>query len=276
MREGVFLPDKHDVFLGVYLLNQYLETDCFPSMFPIMIQRSMRFEKVFENAIDPGAVADILEMWQELAYYEENTRDFLFPEPRLTPSHPGMCREVLMKTVEGFPGIAPKIEFSTRTAIRERVFLHRNRFFDNLPLSRKINELTVVEDSYQRLAHTLYKSETKASSVLRKLLEFSYSHVFVFVCLGQVYSEFLSSSLDSLGANVKDESPVKVYVGSIPTLSVVIVIAFYRIEYREVVNHLFLKSDWLVQEESISEVQNILDRPGYPLKKYRAHEQKYF
>ncbi|KAI4542144.1 hypothetical protein MG293_007523 [Ovis ammon polii] len=103
----------------------------------------MRFEKVFENAIDPGAVADILEsfltrfeliqlvspVWQELAYYEENTRDFLFPEPRLTPSHPGMCREVLMKTVEGFPGIAPKIEFSTRTAIRERVFLHRNRFF---------------------------------------------------------------------------------------------------------------------------------------------------
>nr|XP_031532798.1 spermatogenesis associated 6-like protein isoform X6 [Vicugna pacos]XP_031532799.1 spermatogenesis associated 6-like protein isoform X6 [Vicugna pacos] len=108
-----------------------------------MIQRSMRFEKVFENAIDPGAVADILEsfltrfeliqlvppVWEELAYYEENTRDFLFPEPKLTP-HPGMCREVLMKTVKGFPGIAPKIEFSTRTAIREGVFLHRNRFLE--------------------------------------------------------------------------------------------------------------------------------------------------
>ncbi|XP_034502997.1 spermatogenesis associated 6-like protein [Ailuropoda melanoleuca] len=39
-----------------------------------------------------------------------------------------MCREVLMKTIAGFPGIAPKIEFSTRTAIRERVFLQRNRF----------------------------------------------------------------------------------------------------------------------------------------------------
>ncbi|XP_054943168.1 spermatogenesis associated 6-like protein isoform X5 [Physeter macrocephalus] len=141
---GVCLPGKQDVFLGVYLLNQYLETHCFPSVFPIMIQRSMRFEKVFENAIDPGVVADILESfltrfeliqlvppaWEELAYYEENTRDFLFPEPRLTPSHPGMCREVLMKTVEGFPGIAPKIEFSTRTAIRERVFPHRNRFLD--------------------------------------------------------------------------------------------------------------------------------------------------
>ncbi|KAB1280458.1 Spermatogenesis associated 6-like protein [Camelus dromedarius] len=113
---GVFLPGKQDVYLGVYLLNQYLKTDNFPSVFPIMIQRSMMFEKVFENAIDPGAVADILEsfltrfeliqlvppVWEELAYYEENTRDFLFPEPKLTP-HPGMCREVLMKTAEGFP-----------------------------------------------------------------------------------------------------------------------------------------------------------------------------
>lgn len=42
-------------------------------------------------------------MWDELAYYEENTRDFLFPEPKLTPSHPRRCREVLMKTALGFP-----------------------------------------------------------------------------------------------------------------------------------------------------------------------------
>uniref|UniRef100_A0A9L0K3N4 Spermatosis associated 6 like n=1 Tax=Equus asinus TaxID=9793 RepID=A0A9L0K3N4_EQUAS len=148
---GVFLPGKQDVYLAVYLLNQYLETDCFPSVFPIMIQQNMRFEKVFENAIDPGAVADILESfltrfeliqqvppgWAELAYYEENTRDFLFPEPKLTPSHPGMCREVLMKTVAGFPGIAPKIEFSTRTAIRECVFLHRNRCLEEKYKSRR-------------------------------------------------------------------------------------------------------------------------------------------
>ncbi|XP_067600388.1 spermatogenesis associated 6-like protein isoform X2 [Pseudorca crassidens] len=134
---GVCLPGKQDVFLGVYLLNQYLETHCFPSVFPIMIQRSMRFEKVFENAVDPGAVAHILETWEELAYYEENTRDFLFPVPRLTPSYPGLCREVLMKTVEGFPGIAPKIEFSTRTAIRERVFLHRHRFLEERCESRR-------------------------------------------------------------------------------------------------------------------------------------------
>ncbi|XP_024651832.2 spermatogenesis associated 6-like protein isoform X1 [Macaca nemestrina] len=148
---GVFLPGKQDVYLGVYLLNQYLETNSFPSAFPIMIQQSMRFEKVFESAVDPEAVVDLLEsfltrfeliqlvppVWDELAYYEENTRDFLFPEPKLTPSHPRRCREVLMKTALGFPGIAPKIEFSTRTAIRECVFLHRNRFLEERHKSRR-------------------------------------------------------------------------------------------------------------------------------------------
>ncbi|XP_038186742.1 spermatogenesis associated 6-like protein [Arvicola amphibius] len=148
---GVFLPYKEGVYLGVYLLNQYLETHCFPSVFPIAIQQNMIFEKVFENAIDPGAVAEILESfltrfeliqlvspaWEELAYYEENTRDFLFPEPKLTSSHLGMHREVLMKTARGFPGIAPKLEFSTRTAIRECVFPHRNRFSEENCKSQK-------------------------------------------------------------------------------------------------------------------------------------------
>lgn len=57
----MFLPDKEAVYLGVYLLNQYLETDCFPPVFPVVIQQSMRFVKVFEEAIDPGAVAELLE-----------------------------------------------------------------------------------------------------------------------------------------------------------------------------------------------------------------------
>ncbi|XP_010619143.1 spermatogenesis associated 6-like protein isoform X1 [Fukomys damarensis] len=148
---GVFLPHKQDVYLGVYLLNQYLETSCFPPAFPVVIQQSMRVEKVFENAIDPGAVSDLLgsfltrleliqlvpPAWEELAYYEENTRDFLFPEPKLTPSYPGTHRELLMKTTRGFPGIAPKLEFSTRTAIRECVFLQRNRFLEERYKSRR-------------------------------------------------------------------------------------------------------------------------------------------
>ncbi|KAL6071369.1 hypothetical protein STEG23_006217, partial [Scotinomys teguina] len=69
-------------------------------------------------------------VWEELAYYEENTRDFLFPEPKLTSSHLGMHRELLMKTAIDFPGIAPKLEFSTRTAIRECMIPNRNRFFE--------------------------------------------------------------------------------------------------------------------------------------------------
>ncbi|XP_045046934.2 spermatogenesis associated 6-like protein isoform X2 [Desmodus rotundus] len=111
---------------------------------PMEVVVELQIRALFENAIDPGAVADILEsfltrfeliqlvppVWEELAYYEENTREFLFPEPKLTPSNPGLCRELLMKTAAGFPGIAPKIEFSTKTAIRECVLLHRNRFLE--------------------------------------------------------------------------------------------------------------------------------------------------
>ncbi|XP_045046935.2 spermatogenesis associated 6-like protein isoform X3 [Desmodus rotundus] len=186
---GVFLPDKQDVYLGVYLLNQYLETDCFPSVFPIMIQQRMRFKKLFENAIDPGAVADILEsfltrfeliqlvppVWEELAYYEENTREFLFPEPKLTPSNPGLCRELLMKTAAGFPGIAPKIEFSTKTAIRECVLLHRNRFLVDSakPFGENISE------------HYSGKSRRKSK----------FSHF--------PFPMRRASSLDSLAANIK-------------------------------------------------------------------------
>nr|XP_048294738.1 spermatogenesis associated 6-like protein isoform X6 [Myodes glareolus] len=186
---GVFLPYKQGVYLGVYLLNQYLETDCFPSVFPIAIQQNMRFEKVFENAIDPGAVAEILESfltrfeliqlvspaWKELAYYEENTRDFLFPEPKLTSSHLGMHREVLMKTAIGFPGIAPKLEFSTRTAIGECVFPHRNRFFVD-------SENPFGESN---LEHHLQKSRRKS-----EFLDFA-------------FPMRRASSLESLAANVK-------------------------------------------------------------------------
>ncbi|XP_010215459.1 PREDICTED: spermatogenesis associated 6-like protein [Tinamus guttatus] len=79
----------------------------------------MLFEKVFEHAVDPAAVTEILETGDGLAFYEENTRDFLFPEPKLTPAYPGVDRELLMKTFSHFPGIAPKIEFSTRTTITD-------------------------------------------------------------------------------------------------------------------------------------------------------------
>ncbi|KAM8792587.1 spermatogenesis associated 6-like protein [Eudromia elegans] len=129
---GVFLPEKQDVYLSVCILGQHKETECLPPVFPLLFNEKMFFEKVFESAVDPAAVTEMLESLvtkfeliqlsssgDGLAFYKENTRDFLFPEPKLTPAYPGVDRELLMKTSSHFPGIAPKIEFSTRTTITD-------------------------------------------------------------------------------------------------------------------------------------------------------------
>ncbi|GAB5579658.1 spermatogenesis associated 6-like protein isoform X1 [Prionailurus iriomotensis] len=306
---GVFLPDKQDVYLGVYLLNQYLETDCFPSVFPIMIQQSMRFEKVFENAIDPGAVAEILESfltrfeliqlvspaWEELACYEENTRDFLFPEPKLTPSLPGMYRQVLMKTFAGFPGIAPQIEFSTRTAIRERVFLHRNRFLEEREKSRRPlstsdgprSPLNNV-DSAKPFGDNISELQPRKSSTKPKFSNLPFP--------GR-----RASSFDSFAANIKvikepderivlrKESPSPLdsskfgkpspsYAPSprkIPPLFSVHLEEDPREGVRSSDNPQSSATPKQV-EYTISETKYILERPSYPLKKYPVQEQRYF
>lgn len=69
----MFLPDKQDVYLGVYLLNQYLETDCFPSVFPIMIQQRMRFKKVILTFSLLNREVEILLSEDHLVVLTENT-----------------------------------------------------------------------------------------------------------------------------------------------------------------------------------------------------------
>uniref|UniRef100_A0A8C3QY86 Spermatogenesis associated 6 n=1 Tax=Cyanoderma ruficeps TaxID=181631 RepID=A0A8C3QY86_9PASS len=54
-----------------------------------------------------------------LATYEENTRDFLFPDPKLTHGRCGLEREILMKRSPFFTGIAPKLRFSTTSLISD-------------------------------------------------------------------------------------------------------------------------------------------------------------
>lgn len=54
-----------------------------------------------------------------LATYDDNARDFLFPTPRVSPTYPGVDREVLLQRSSTFAGIAPKLEFSSRTVIKE-------------------------------------------------------------------------------------------------------------------------------------------------------------
>ncbi|XP_073398727.1 spermatogenesis associated 6-like protein isoform X6 [Dendrobates tinctorius] len=106
---------------------------------------------VFQKAVDPATVVELLEKRTAgfellqlnplgedvLATYKENHRDFLFPEPKLTPPYPGVDREVLMKTVPGFPGIAPKIEFSTTTTIKETANGSRRRYDSMKTQSRR-------------------------------------------------------------------------------------------------------------------------------------------
>ncbi|KAI4900166.1 hypothetical protein NFI96_023892 [Prochilodus magdalenae] len=105
---------------------------------------------IFKYANDPAAIAEILQCTQSdvtsytllykrrscetvkidliqlippagevLASYEENARSFLFPEPKLVPSFCGGDRKVLMTRDPAFPGISPRLEFSTRTTISE-------------------------------------------------------------------------------------------------------------------------------------------------------------
>lgn len=39
-----------------------------------------------------------------LGTYEDNARDFLFPTPKVSPTYPGVDREVLLQRSASFPG----------------------------------------------------------------------------------------------------------------------------------------------------------------------------
>ncbi|XP_048383849.1 spermatogenesis associated 6-like protein [Stegostoma tigrinum] len=131
---GVMLPRKDELYINIYMLGQYWKTKCFMPIFPLLIHESLQFEKVFgKDVVDPADVAAFLEcdttkfelmqyspsVDEILANYEDSTRNFLFPEPKLTPSYPGVDREVLMKRCSPAFLIAPKLEFSTTTTITE-------------------------------------------------------------------------------------------------------------------------------------------------------------
>ncbi|KAL2781454.1 spermatogenesis associated 6-like protein isoform e, partial [Daubentonia madagascariensis] len=301
-------------------LNQYLETNCFPSVFPIMIQQSMRFEK----------------------------------------------------------GIAPKIEFSTRTAIRECVFLHRNRFLEERYKSRRplstsrgptfpLNNVKMKpkENNLDRLPKGMQSRAPSPHSTRRFFQDqpaplnlgnnfkisggskppFVVRHVDSAKPFGENVSEHhlrksrrkskfsnfpfplrRASSLDSLAANVKvikepderivlrNESPSPLDSSKFgkpspsnqgdadfhPETS------FATSQHSRSPSpldqpllrerfHPSSQSTWkkihervcslltshraqqhLNKEDSTSEVNYILEKPGYPLKKYPLHEQRYF
>ncbi|NWR42146.1 SPAT6 protein, partial [Regulus satrapa] len=113
---GVQLKDKQELYLNVFVLGQHNKTECVPAVFPLFFQEKLVFGKEFANVVDPGDLVKLLEfdtavleliqlippVGRVLATYEENTRDFLFPDPKLTHGRRGLEREILMKRSPNF------------------------------------------------------------------------------------------------------------------------------------------------------------------------------
>ncbi|KAL2090084.1 hypothetical protein ACEWY4_014772 [Coilia grayii] len=142
---GVMLTSQEDIYLSVRIMDQFQKTHCVPAAFPLLFHKKMVFTKAcplqslqltslsFSHVVDPSDVADLLECdstffeliqlvpaeGEILATLEENTRDFLYPGPCVFPKAPCSQRELLMKKSITFPGISPKVEFSTITTIEE-------------------------------------------------------------------------------------------------------------------------------------------------------------
>ncbi|KAF7660979.1 hypothetical protein LDENG_00271640 [Lucifuga dentata] len=142
---GVHLPLREDVYLSTSFMGQHRQTACLPAVFPLLFHEKLTFEKIFRHAVDPADVAVMLEYetvrielvqmippaGQTLACFQEDARHFLFPEPRLLPSFSGVEREVLMTRAPYFPGIAPRLEFATKTTISQcpadaEIYIHPN------------------------------------------------------------------------------------------------------------------------------------------------------
>ncbi|CAL1536549.1 unnamed protein product [Lymnaea stagnalis] len=155
---GVWLPSKEDVYLSVSLFNQYRNTRLLTSIFPLLVHERFQFEKTYYTAVDPSHVTEMLEdelvifeLVQlseytdgavRLASFSTNARDFLYPYPTLAPSYSAHEREILMCRTIAFPGISPKLEFSTKTIIKESISPELDALDDAVEMERESRQKT--------------------------------------------------------------------------------------------------------------------------------------
>ncbi|XP_029310724.1 spermatogenesis associated 6-like protein isoform X2 [Cottoperca gobio] len=129
---GVHLPAKDDIYLSMWFMGQYCQSECLPAVFPLLFHEKITFEKIFRHIVDPGDIAVMLEyetvtielvqlippVTETLACFEEDARRFLFPEPKLVPCSSGVDREVLMTRAPHFR--RPVIKRSRKHSSRPR------------------------------------------------------------------------------------------------------------------------------------------------------------
>ncbi|XP_041359383.1 spermatogenesis-associated protein 6-like isoform X3 [Gigantopelta aegis] len=173
---GVWLPSKEQVYLSVYMLGQYRSTHLMSSIFPLLVDEKFKFEKTFYTAMDPSDVADymedelvVFELVQlseytdggvRLATFSTNLRDFLYPYPSLAPTYTSTSREMLLSRTVAFPGIAPKLEFSTSTVIKESYSPELDALDEALEEERRLRRL--------RLKHVCSPKRGRSASLSKR------------------------------------------------------------------------------------------------------------
>uniref|UniRef100_H2YX03 Spermatogenesis-associated protein 6 N-terminal domain-containing protein n=1 Tax=Ciona savignyi TaxID=51511 RepID=H2YX03_CIOSA len=175
---GVFLAEQQDVFLNVELLGQRRRTKSVPPVFPFLFHEKLRFDKVFSHATDPIQIANALEGetlrielvqltypgGDLLATYEDSGREFLFPTPRISPTYPGVDREVLLQRSYSFPGIAPKLEFSSRTIIKEVTSVSSHSSSSKKREKKNHRSSIAREESVQPNSYSTFEHPVEAST----------------------------------------------------------------------------------------------------------------
>lgn len=131
---GAQISTKGDLYVGITLFDKRRRTSFCDVHFPLCFHERIVFEKTFLSAKDPLEILDrledediLIELIQLsavsdrdhlLAVYTGDARSFFYPHPSLSPKLT-QNRELIMDRTSLFPGVAPKLEFSTYTAIRE-------------------------------------------------------------------------------------------------------------------------------------------------------------